>query len=196
MMKIIYFKLFFFFTYFSIAQVKEKNQSQFFDDSYFSVEYNYRSYGTNDHTGNGASIEFFKNFNTWFGAGLNFGYWQDTRIGWDFVDPFNGNRFLYTERIQETKLSPIAQFTPINTKVFDFFVHTGIRLSYYNQVYYGRGGFSTNFPMESFIVDFRDIGQKQIILGYELGFGLRFKINRFIIVPSTIFANDLDGNLI
>lgn len=193
-MRHIFFKLLFLTTLFSTAQQQENNQNHFFDNSYFSIEYNYRSYGTNDHVGNGASIEFFKNFNKWFGAGINFGYWQDSKFGWNFVNPFNGNRFLYTERIQETKFAPIAQFTPVNTKIFDFYIHTGLRLSYYNQTYYV-GGYSTNFPLERFIVDLRDIGQKQIIFGYELGFGLRFKINRFQIVPSTIFANDLDGNL-
>lgn len=193
-MKYIFFSLSIIFYFSTFAQKDSGNNLSFFNDSYFSIEYNYRIYGTNDHIGNGASIEYFKSFNKWFGAGFNFGYWQDTKIGWDFIDPFNGNRFLYTERIQETKFSPIAQFTPLNTKIFDFFIHTGLRLSYYNQVLYN-GGFFTDFLLESFIVDLKDIGQKQLILGYEIGMGLRFKIDRFIIVPSTIFANDLDGNL-
>lgn len=161
--------------------------------SYLLIEYNYRSYGRNDHGGNGASIEFSKDYNKWFSAGINVGYWQDQKLFWDFVNPFTGNRFIYPESIQESKISPFAQFFPFKTKIVDFYVQTGLRVSYINQVIY-QGGFSTNFPLESFIVDLRDVGQKQLIFGYELGFGLRFKIDDFVIVPSTLYSNDKDGN--
>lgn len=191
-MKIILYFIILLFINESFSQSIKVNK-EFENKLYFSIEYNYRSYGRNDHTGNGASIDFSRELNKWFSAGLNVGYWQDQKLFWDFIDPFSGNRFIYPERIQESKISPYAQFFPIKTKVIDFYLQTGIRIGYLKQVFY-EGGFNTNFELESFIVELRDVGQKQIIIGYELGFGLRFKINKFSIMPNTLFSSDRDGN--
>lgn len=177
----------------SYAQSKD-NSKEFIKKSYLAIEYNYRSYGKNDHVGNGVSIEFSRGFNKWISAGINIGYWQDEKLFWDFVNPFNGNRFIYPERIQDFKILPFVQFFPLKTKIVDFYLQTGLRASYINQVMY-EGGFNTSFSLETFTVNLKDVGQKQFILGYEFGFGLLFKINNFTIAPNTtLYSNDKDGN--
>lgn len=165
----------------------------FFNNTYLSVEANYRSYGTNDHTGIGVGIEASKDIKKWLGIGVNLSYWNNERLDWDFVNPFTGESYKYYGKITEYKIAPFAQFIPINTKYFDFYIQTGIKTGYYYQNYY-LGGYNTSYNPESFDVFIYDEGNKGISFGYELGFALRFQFKNIILVPSTIFSNDINGD--
>ncbi|KOS06577.1 hypothetical protein AM493_11435 [Flavobacterium akiainvivens] len=182
--------LFIFTTHVTYAQQEKK---PFFKDTYLSTELIYRSYGTNDHIGFGGGIEMSKDLNRWIGIGLNLSYWQNSKQDWDFKNPFTGQRYQYTGKIQEYKITPFIQLIPINTKHFDIIAVGGIRTGYYNQVNW-LGGYSTSYNPQSFEVFIYDAGNKNITLGYEFGFALRFQFGRFVISPGIMQANDTNGD--
>lgn len=164
-------------------------------NTYISIEGNYRSYGTGDIVGMGYGIEFSKDIKKWFGLGINLSYWSNEKLSWDFYDPYTLTNFKYYDQINELKISPFVQLMPLNTKYVDFYIQSGVKFGHYNQVYQS-GGYITDYsytPKRVFSY-VNDIGYKGITLGYELGLALRFQFGKFIVVPSSIYSNDLEGN--
>ncbi|WP_417369987.1 hypothetical protein [Flavobacterium beibuense] len=175
-----------------IGYSQEKKES-FLKNSYISDEAIFRSYGTNEHTGFGGGIEISKNFKKWLGFGINISYWEDKKLDWYFRNPFTDERYEYSGKIKEFKISPFVQLIAVNTKYFDFIIQTGLRTGYYHQNYY-LGGYHTNYNPDYFDVFIYDDGYKGLTIGYELGASLRFQINNVIVVPSINFSNDSNGN--
>jgi hypothetical protein len=163
------------------------------NETYVSIESSYRSYGTNDHTGNGFGVEVSKDVNKWLGVGLNVSYWQNNKKDWDFTDPFTKQNYKYFGNIKDFKISPFIQLVPINTKYFDFYAQLGLTTGIYNQKYYG-GGYSTSYNPQIFDVFISDIGEKGFSFGYNVGLGMRFQFGKIIIVPNSVFVNDTNGN--
>lgn len=161
--------------------------------TYISADLNYRSYGTNDIVGIGAGLELSRDIKKWLGVGINVSYWDNEKVDWDFFNQVTGERIILPSSIQEFKISPFAQIMPVNTRFFDFIIRAGGRFGYYHQVF-NVGGYGYDQSVPSFSYTFNDIGYKGINIGYELGFELRFQLNRFIIAPSILFANDLEAN--
>lgn len=177
----------------SLGYSQTKKES-FFKNTYISGEYIFRSYGTGDITGFGGGAEISKDLNKWLGVGLNLSYWDNSRLEWDFINPFTRERYRINGRIKEFKVTPFVQLIPINTKYFDFIIYGGIRTGYYHQNYYN-GGYSTSYNPNRFDIDIYDAGNKGVTFGYEFGPAFRFQISNFIIVPSmTLIANDTNGD--
>lgn len=161
---------------------------------YISAEFNYRSYGTNDHIGNGFGLEYSKEVNKWFGYGINASFFSNKKTDWDFSNPFTGDRYIYRGLINDYKVTPFVQLFPINTKSIDFFFHLGLKTGYYHQEFY-LGGYNINYTPESFDNFIYDDGYKGIQLGYELGLGIRVQVNKMTMTPNlTLISNDLEGN--
>lgn len=161
--------------------------------TYVSTELNYRSYGTNDIVGLGGGLEISRDIKKWLGVGVNVSYWDNEKVDWDFFNPITGERIIIPSSIQEFKVSPFAQFIPINNTHFDFIIRAGGRFGYYHQVF-NVGGYGYDESVPSFSYTLKDIGYEGFTVGYELGFELRFQIEHFIIAPSVMFANDLEAN--
>ncbi len=171
----------------------QNKKESILNNAYVSGEIIYRSYGIDDIIGFGAGAEISKDLKKWLGLGVNLSYWDNNKLNWDFRNPFTGERYQYYGRIKEFKVSPFVQLIPLNTKYFDFIVHTGVRTGYYHQNHYS-GGYSTGYDPDVFEVFIYDEGFKGFTIGYELGLALRFQIGKLIIVPSSIFSNDTNGN--
>ncbi|WP_330443136.1 hypothetical protein [Flavobacterium sp. C4GT6] len=166
----------------SLGYSQTKKES-FFKNAYISGEYIFRSYGTGDMLGLGGGAEISKDIKKWLGVGLNLSYWDNTKLEWDFDDPYTGQRQQFYGRIREFKVTPFVQLMPINTKYFDLIVYGGVRTGYYHQNIYNGSYYSIY-----------DVGNKNVTLGYEFGPALRFQIEKLIIVPSMIIGNDTNGD--
>ena len=160
-----------------------------FKDFYLSAENSYRSYGRNDHIGFGGGMEYSKNLKKWFGIGMNISYWQDRKKDWDFTNPFTGENYKYYGVIKDYKVSIFTQLFPYNSNHFSPYIQIGGYSGYFYQEYY-LGGYATSYNPDEFIVFIYDDGYKGISYGFEMGIGLRFQFDNFIIVPSITKTNN------
>lgn len=187
--------LFFYVLFITEILTAQTNNKVLFQNTFISLESNYRSYGTGDIIGLGVGFELSKDIVNWLGVGINVSYWSNQRLSWDFYDPFTNINFQYYDQINELKFSPFVQFIPLNTKYFDFYIQTGLRMGHYNQIFYG-GGYDTDLSYDpprvfSYITD---MGTKGFNIGYEFGFALRFQFDNIIVVPNLIYSNDNNAN--